>query len=110
MRISRDGEIYRASRITGPHHNLLGLGLSAEASSKPQVERLGPRADDAGVDALDQEQVVAHALHGVAEANRRLGTRFGVARIQYLPTDTPPASAYAVLAARIVEEAARDHL
>ncbi len=103
MQITRDGELYKAVRVTGPHHNMLGLVLSPGPVEETEVEQLGPRANADQSGRLDPGQVLARVLEGVGEANRALDTQYGVVRVQFDPTDTPPLAAYILLARRIVE-------
>ena len=109
MRVTRvKGALFRATRITGPRHNMLCLELSREGSEeRPLVETL-PRSDEPL--RLDAEEVLASVLSGLKAANIRLGASYSVVKVQFLPTDSPPASVYALLAEAIVDAAHADGL
>ena len=107
MRVMKQGTVYKASRITGPQHNFLGLTLlSSPSSAMPTVEtlHLGDASD--AVPALAEEEVIRQVLGGIAIANQACGTEFGVSVIQYVPTDTADNGVYVLLAKAIVEAAA----
>jgi len=108
MKVTKDGNVYKVARITGPKHNFLGLTLSGAEVPSLTVERL--QVDDGGVYAgtLDEQQLVEAVRHGVTEANQQFGTHFYIAKLQYVVTDTPDPSVYSLLAQKIVEAAWRD--
>jgi hypothetical protein len=105
LQFSIRDRFYQAARITGPTHNFLGVRLeAATAASAPNVERLaglGP-----GRASLDEDELVAAVLAGVAEANDRYGTRWAVTHIRYVADDSPPETAYRMIAFAIVERLA----
>ena len=103
MEFSRSGRFYRAVRITGPGHNLLGLDL-VEAPGEVAVIDLAPASSPPGLSAAEVSREVKE---GVEAANRELGTAFHVAAIEFLSSDTPPLRVYAGLAWRIVERLAK---
>lgn len=107
MKVFFDGSIYKASRITGPSHNFLGLVFSSGAEVPLTVEALPGNDPNASGPVIVKDEVVRQVLDGVAEANRELSTGFSVAKIQYVATDTPNSSAYSDLAKRIVADAAK---
>lgn len=108
MTVVKVGEVYKAARITGPQHNFLGLTLSETAVLAVTVECLGIDNGSAESETLDAQKVLEVVQRGVTEANAKFGTRFRVARMQYVPTDTPELPAYALLAQHIVEQAWKD--
>jgi hypothetical protein len=101
MQFIQDNEWYKAVRITGPSHNLLGLAFDAEVSSQVAVEVLPTSAHE--VARIAGEDVLENVLQGIIEANRELGTQYQVSKIQFVPTDTPPVEIYRQLAKSIVE-------
>jgi hypothetical protein len=108
MKVTKDGNVYKVARITGPKHNFLGLTLSGAEVPSLTVERL--QVDDGGIHAgtLDEQQLVAAVRGGVTEANQKFGAHFYIAKLQYVATDTPDPSVYSLLAQTIVEAAWRD--
>ena len=101
MHFVRHGESLRVSRITGPRHYLLDLvfGTSAQQPAFAFLPAIGGCSHPP----LDPDGIVRAVLAGVAEANRRLGTSYAVARIGVPENDTPPVAVYGALAAAIVE-------
>lgn len=99
--IDRD-PLYKIVRITGPHHNLLGLQIAAEpVESTPKLEDLnaGPGASVG----LDGRAVAIHVMRGVEDACRELHKAYHVEKIQYVGEDTPPVEVYRMLAKRLVQ-------
>ena len=107
MKVTKDGNVYKVARITGPKHNFLGLTLSGAEVPSLTVKRL--QVDDGGVYAgtLDEQQLVEAVRRGVTEANQKFGTHFYITKLQYVVTDTPDPSVYSLLAQKIVEAAWR---
>jgi len=58
MKVTKDGNVYKLARISGPKHNFLGLTLSGAEVPSLTIERL--QVDDGGVYAgtLDEQQLV----------------------------------------------------
>ena len=108
MNVVKVGDVYKATRITGPQHNFLGLVLSETAVESVTIEPLSVDASEVAVETLDDQQVIDTVQRGVTEANEAFGTRFRIARLQYVPTDTPNLAAYSTLAKHIVEHASRE--
>lgn len=102
MQFSRDGEFLQVSRVTGPHHNLLGLVLSGDPVQEPKLEVL-PALGSCSHAPLQEADVVAAVLEGIAAANAKLDGTYGAERIRVVLEDTPPAAVYALLASAIVE-------
>ena len=107
MQFTRVGNLFKVARITGPSHNLLGIEFR---------ERTDPPSDDVGVEVVPAEtdrtflsssEVRREVLLGVADANEEFGTDFVVKRIEFSPTDSPPAETYRFLARTIVDRLAK---
>jgi hypothetical protein len=98
--IDRD-PLYRVIRITGPHHNLLGLQIASDALERaPELEELD-RGSRSSV-RLDGREIATHVMLGVEDACRELRKTFHVEKIQYVAEDTPPVDVYRMLARRLV--------
>ncbi len=91
MNYTRNGNLHRVVRITGPTHNLLGLEFGAKVDSCV-VERLST-----AVGGIDAEEVKAWVLAAVAKTNDEFQTNMEVRRIQYVPSDSPDPKAYEVM-------------
>ena len=106
MQFVQDNEWLKIARITGPAHNLLGLVFGDHDGTDVSVQCL-PSTNSDEPRRLDLQEVKEQVLAGVGDANRRYGTTYVVAKIQFLPTDSPPSSIYKQLAALIVERLAK---
>ena len=106
MQFSRSGNFWRAVRITGPAHNLLGLAFSNEAAAAPRARNIDKEKDKPA--RLKAEDVVAHVLSGVAEANAKWHLHLNVSEIEYIGSDTPPVDVYRFLAFELIRHF-RDH-
>jgi hypothetical protein len=105
MQYRFDGEFHRLSRVTGPTHNFLALALSDAAwGGAPSVEPLD--VGDGGAPRLESGEVARAVCDGVADANREFGCDYAARRIQFVPSDSPPAAVYRHLAREIVRHAA----
>jgi len=104
MQFSRDGDWYQVIRITGPSHNLLAIQLGEPGAAEVVVERLSVSNEAPEIEADDVQRQV---LDGVKEANAQLGTRYHVAAIRFVTTDTPSPGVYRSLAKTIVEQLVR---
>lgn len=108
MKVAKVGNVYKVARITGPQHNFLGLVLCQEAMTLPIIERLEIDQKHSRSGILDEDEVLAAVQQGIAEANQKFDTHFYLARLQYVPTDTPDLAVYSVLARQIVAQAWMD--
>ena len=95
MVVSRDGEFYKVTRITGPTHNFLSVKFGDTAD--PHIEPL----DKKEVDGLHAKDVKYQVLSGIREANNRLCTDYQAAHIQFVRSDSPPIEIYNELALHI---------
>jgi hypothetical protein len=108
MTVIKTGNVYKATRITGPQHNFLGLTLSETSVPSMTIERLLVDASEAEAETLDEQQLIDAVQRGVAEANKACGMHFHVERLQYVATDTPYPAVYSTLAKQIVKQAIMD--
>lgn len=106
MKVLKQNGIYKATRITGPKHNFLGLALTRVEPVRIQcVEK---RLANNEVVQIDEEKLRSAVSEGALIANRQLHTSIFIERIEYVPTDTPDYSAYIELAQLIVRSAHGD--
>lgn len=108
MQFTRQGSLYRVSRITGPHHNLLGLSICADppGESFVVVEPLPTTSKPQSQGCLDAAKVRDMVLNGVRAANVELGTTFYVSRIHFIPTDSEPYEVYSMMSKAIIQRIA----
>jgi hypothetical protein len=106
MQFIQDNEWYRAVRITGPAHNLLGLCFGGASGNDDVVVQSLP-TQEKEIDRISGDDVRQHVLDGVADVNRSLGVSYNVTKIQFVPSDSPPVDIYRFLAKSIIERIVR---
>ncbi|HLB46038.1 MAG TPA: hypothetical protein VJL59_03330 [Anaerolineales bacterium] len=103
MNFTKQGNIHRVSRITGPRYNLLGVEFAKDhAVTQPTIEAL-PQADEPRHGQLDPAKILQAVLDGIHEGNTRFNTNYRVARVQYGESDTPPEIVYQYMATKLIE-------
>jgi hypothetical protein len=110
MQFTKLGDLEVVTRITGPHHHILGIELSPyPAPSSPILERVSFDRPEAELEAFDpQSGLCREVVDGVSEANDRLGTRFEVTKIRYCSDDVPIPGIYGRLAQALVEHVVQE--
>lgn len=98
---------FKVVRITGPSHNLLGIEFAEVADSPKNVVVESLPSESGNTPCLSATEVEKNVVQGVAEANREFSTNYVVKRIEFIPTDSPPAETYRALASTIVERLAK---
>ena len=91
MMVRRVGELWVASLITGPTHNVLGLLLATRPSEAVAVETLAHSLQEERVTA---DQVLTWVREALAEFNAQHGVELHPVRLQFDPSDTPTKWAY----------------
>ena len=101
MKFVNDAPMFKISRVTGPKHNFLGLQFGqAPVVGDPEVERLVVSAQEK--EKLSDREVVDQVKLGLAEALSFCKGNYWLEKIQYVPTDSPPAEIYKELAMEII--------
>lgn len=103
MQFSKERNLIRVVRISGPMHNFLALEL-AESPTDTRMDEL----EAPGSRNLDPEAVRREVATGVAEAASSLGLKVFVKRLRFVPTDTGPAEIYRGLADALVRHFAAE--
>lgn len=98
--------MYKVVRVTGPHHNLLGIALADGPRGYATTVEALPCLEGEPV-RLSAEEVQRQVSQGVAEANAASGTAYECVKIQFVPSDTPPPTVYKLLASAIVRRLAK---
>lgn len=106
MRVSRQGNVFRIVRITGPQHNLLGLEFGKN-SLVPEIEVLPAVDHRHSKYSPDVESIRQHVLEGVREANEEAKMNVSVIRMQIVEDDSGPPEVYRHLAKELVLRASR---
>jgi hypothetical protein len=109
MQFSKEGEFYKASRVTGPRHNLLFLSFITGDNSASPIIGANPAIGDCSHSPLDKQQILSAVLEGVRLANHQLGTDYQVAMVRYVENDTPPEITYSYLAFKLIEYIEGNH-
>jgi hypothetical protein len=104
MRVSQSGGLYRASHISGPAHNYLGMRLQ-ETRGIADVTVLPPTGGCCHDVSLAAQEVREWISDGVARANDELGTDYGIAYAEVVENDSRRPEVYSELARRIIMEA-----
>jgi hypothetical protein len=101
MQFIFDGNIYKAIKISGPKHNILGLAIDATGHIKEcKIVTLDETNPEININPSDvEEQVQA----GIREINQQFGVNFVVKEIQYVPADTPSKTIYKELTIEILK-------
>ncbi len=106
MNIANVDGMYKASRITGPKHNYLGMVLS---TTEPVSVKVLARSLMAGeTRQVDEAKLLASVSESIAQAQCELDCHLFVEYIEYVISDTPEYIAYAELACAIFSMAAED--
>lgn len=93
MSFTQRDDLFVYWRISGPKHNILMIGFYKDGQHGPVTLTPESLPHCCGAE-LDAEQIRAHVLAGVAEANQALGTHFEPRLIEYVSSDTRPESEY----------------
>ena len=102
MQFRVDGQIFKATHISGPTHNYLGLSLAENGDTGSLVvEPLTLNSQEPV--RLDVADIQDWVSKGVASANRDLATQYRLKRIEFVVSDSPRAEIYELLARRIIE-------
>ena len=105
MRVSKEGDLFRGSHITGPTHNYLGMRVKAEGIQSFDVRVLPPVGECSHGDAISEEEARAWISAGVNRANQELGAAYGVDYAEVVANDNRRPEVYEELARRIVHAA-----
>ena len=104
-RVIKDGDLYVASHITGPTHNLLRLRITNETAASMTVRVLPPIGQCSHGGPITAADVRPWIEVGVDHANRDLGTSYWVDYAEIVANDTPQLEVYHPLARIIVTAA-----
>lgn len=99
MQFVYDNGVYKAVRITGPSHNLLGLRLSEEECDTEVIALPVKSGETTNV---SKEDVLNQAIRGVDSASTSVGKTYYVSEIYYLPSDTDSPEVYKLLANELI--------
>ncbi|KPC54770.1 hypothetical protein [Amantichitinum ursilacus] len=102
MQFINEAPLYKIVRIVGPKHNLLGLELSDYPLATPAtIDALN--GDENPDIRLNPEEIAFNVRKGVELAAEKAGRAYYIKRIQYVSSDSEPASIYEYLAFEIIK-------
>lgn len=104
MRVVEHEGMYKSSRVAGPKHNYLGIAFSNVPGPIEMIER-SMAGDVDNAKNLAATEVMDVVVRVVERESTVIGRRLFVARVEYIPTDTPEVEAYEELAAVIARYA-----
>ena len=100
MRFRFDGEMFKGTHITGPTHNYLGLVVSASPSDDWPLVEINSHPNEPR--RLEMREVRAWIAEGLRNANQTLGTRYGIARAEFVISDSHYPEIYRALTEKII--------
>lgn len=98
MQFIYDGEYYKAIKITGPNHNMLGVSLGDP--SRLEIIALPGRPNEPAK--IFERDMTHQVLSCVEEVNAELGCHYALGKIQYVVSDTPSTTVYRELIREIL--------
>lgn len=102
MRVTKDGDFFRGSLITGPTHNLLRMRVQPEHSIVFDIRVLPPIGACSHGEPIKAEDVREWISLGVERANVELGTSYGIVEAEIVANDSRRPEVYVELARRII--------
>ena len=100
MQFFYDGKMYKAIRITGPKHNILGLSFTdTQENFCVEINDLEKNSVESNIDSSDVESQVMKA---VSESNKEFNTTYRVKKIEFISSDAPSSNAYKELTKAII--------
>lgn len=108
MNIFEQNGMFKASRITGPKHNYLGLEFSALDQDIELIEKQLPddKENEKTVDGSELSRIVREAVISEVEKHQQ---KLFISKMEFVPTDSLDYSAYAELAKAIVAYVLEKH-
>jgi len=98
--------VYKATKISGPKHNFLGLAVVESRPAVLRIARRQLRDDDPPL--IDEMLLLSAVFEGVFKGNSASGRSLFVEYLEYVQSDTPDYEAYVELATAIVQSASCD--
>ena len=109
MRVTKEGDFYRGSHISGPTHNFLRMRVaSGTGRDSFEVTVLPPIGECRHHNGLSGPEVRDWVQEGVERANEELGTWYRVGYAEIVENDSRRPEVYVELARRIVLVAHED--
>jgi len=100
MQFVYDNGFYKVARITGSQYNLLAIRLST-VEQEMEIEPLPVK--EGQVARISEQQVLSQVKIGLDRVCKELGKKYFVAKIQFLPSDSPSPSIYEDLTVELIK-------
>lgn len=101
MQFIFDGKVYKAIKISGPKHNILGLAFDDKShANECKIEALEDTNTEININSSD---VVEQVQAGIDEINQKFGVNYVARQIQFVPADTPSKTIYKELTIEILK-------
>src|SRR4029079_9208344 len=107
MQIIRNGNTYRATKISGPRHNLLGLEVK-KGDSSDEIVIIDLNRENNGKNLFFHEIVKEQVLTAIAKVNKEYLTNYVPLKIEFLSSDTATATIYKELTIEIIKNIIKD--
>lgn len=107
MNVTKTDNMYKASRISGPKHNYLGIVVTEDVRVTPNVVERTLNVEQQP-SCIDKERLVTAVSGGVREGNREYGSAYHIEVIEFVSSDTPDYDIYTMMAKAIVKAAVAD--
>lgn len=102
MRFIKKNDIYEVIRITGPSHNLLGLVLTDNDINIEDINVITLPKKNGDLIGLNILDVKYQVLIGLNEINLQLNTKYNIACIYFIESDTPNLETYKYLTQELI--------
>lgn len=106
MHITQDKNVFTASHVTGPTHNMLRLRVGRGDEKDFIVTVLPPVGECRHHNGLTAEEVVPAIQAGLTDANAALAADYVVEAAEILENDSRQPGIYEYLTLKIIEKAA----
>ena len=102
MRVTKDGDFFRGSHISGPMHNFLRMRVRPAHNGDFDVRVLPPVGSCSHGNSIDANEARDWISVGVGHANDELATSYGIIEAEVVANDSRRPEVYAELARRII--------
>ncbi|MCB0486029.1 MAG: hypothetical protein KDC47_07535 [Flavobacteriaceae bacterium] len=103
MQFYFDGEFYKAIKVTGPAHNLLGISICSSNNGDQSIEHASLGSEVETIKNMTFHEVKEQVIDGLQEINNSLGTSYIIDKIQFLQSDSTSETIYKELTIAIIK-------
>lgn len=103
MQFVFDGKVYKAVKITGPKHNMLGLSFAEDNEDVSNIDVLSLDIKSETEKNISALEVKNQVLSSIKEMNSLLGVHYKIKQIQFISSDTPSSTVYKELTREIIK-------